>query len=231
MTRIALVGYGQMGRCIDSISDDVVTRIDPYAEGADHRKISAAALEGVDVCIEFSRPDAVVANLEQLLTLGIPVVVGTTGWEAQREVIRKQVEQSGSALLYGENFSLGVQAFVALVRQAAERFSAVGGYGIGGVEVHHERKLDRPSGTARVLEKAAASGGFNLEFSSIRCGEVYGTHTVLFSSAGDTVTMTHQAHTREGFARGAVAAADWLIGKTGMYHITEMLEEVSCVAL
>lgn len=243
MVTLALIGYGQMGQKIHQLAgDSVVATIDPVQPTATHRTLTAEAVADADVCIDFSHPSAVMDNIRFLVDHSKDFVVGTTGWETHEAEVRDWVVEAGIACVYAENFSLGVQTFLTLVEEAALRYSQLDGYDIAGVEVHHAKKADSPSGTGRVMAERVVNAwpeknhvltealdgrvdpqAFHL--ASLRCGAVPGTHSVVISSEADTITLTHQAHHREAWAKGAIVAAEWAHGRQGFYHVTSVLKE------
>jgi len=228
MLKIALIGYGKMGKMVEQMArnkgHDIVTIIDPIFKNLETERDS---LEKADVCIEFTRPSAVLENIQRTLRIGKPLVVGTTGWDNALDDVKRWVSESGTGLFYASNFSLGVNLFLKTVEKAAELFLTKGDYDVAGVEVHHRQKVDTPSGTAISVQKAVAAGSKrekeSIPFSSVRCGSVPGTHTVYFDSPSDTVTISHQARNREDFALGAVAAAEWIQNKKGVYTMEDLL--------
>ncbi len=185
------------------------------------------ALSGADVAIDFSVGGAVRENVAACLAAGAPLVVGTTGWQAQLPEVRQMVETQGGAMIYGANFSVGVNLFYRVVAQAAQLFSTVEGYEPFIEEAHHSRKKDAPSGTALKLRDLVADS-FPHEFTvtATRAGHIPGTHRVGFDCAADTVTLIHTARSREGFAAGALLAAQWIIGKQGVYEFPQVIDEI-----
>ncbi len=226
--KIAIVGYGKMGRMIERIATarghEIAARfdIDNNIGGAG---LTAESLAGVDAAIEFSTPDTVLENIQRLVALRVPTVVGTTGWSAKLEEVKRLVESNEAALVYGANFSIGVNLFYKLVRDAAALFAEYGDYDPFLVEAHHKFKKDAPSGTALVIadQIRESYGGRTPEAVSIRAGHIPGTHEVGFDSEADTITLTHMARSREGFAAGAVLAAEKIVGRRGMYEFPELL--------
>lgn len=225
---IALIGYGKMGKLLETIAvakgHAIIARIDPHLAT---KAITADLIAPADICIDFSRPDGAISNLRACAALGKNVVIGTTGWEAQRKEAEAIVADSGIGCLHSANFSLGVNLFMAIVAQAAQLIGPFDDYDVAGYECHHNQKLDAPSGTAKALTEVLLdhlSPKKAFEFASIRCGSIPGTHTILFDSASDTITLTHQARNREGFARGAITAAEWLQNKQGWYTLQDLLE-------
>lgn len=224
--KIALIGYGKMGRLIEKIAQElsyeVIAKIDP----AFSNQISLQTVGTADVCIDFTTPDSVVNNVRALAPLKKQLVIGTTGWEKDYKAVEKLVKEHGIGLIYDANFSIGMHCFLEIVETAAKQFGLMKGYDMVGVESHHRQKLDAPSGTAKALtEKIYEASGLQVPFTSIRCGSIPGTHTLIIDSPADTVTLTHTARSREGFARGALAAAEWVQGREGMYTVSAMVEE------
>jgi len=237
--KIGLFGYGKMGRAIEAIAQkqghEIVWRI-----GRDNRDAATPELlRQADVAIEFSRPDAAYANVMACLEAGVPVVSGTTDWLEQLADAEAWCAQHKGALIWASNFSVGVNLFFALNRYLAQLMDSRPEYRPSLTEIHHVHKLDAPSGTARTLAQdllalsqrlhdwrlsPAPAGATDLPITSVREGEVPGTHTVRWNSPVDEITIEHQAHSRTGFAAGAVLAAQWLIGKTGVYRMEDVLE-------
>ena len=195
------------------------------AENAGGIALREDSLREVDVVIDFTTPAAVVANIEACARARKNMVVGTTGWYAELDHVREIVFQHDAGFVYGANFSYGVNLFFEIAQIAADALK----HGFTGniEEIHHTHKKDAPSGTAvkiqQVVEQAA---GKKLEIASIREGDVPGTHTIKLESDVDTLTLTHAAKSRRGFAEGAVMAAEWLHGKTGFYDFREIFHEV-----
>lgn len=229
--KVALVGYGKMGRMVEKLAlargHQIIARI------SSDTSPEWTTVAQADVCIEFSRPEAVLKNLAKISQFGVNCVIGTTGWYEQLETARALVEKQGTGILYSPNFSVGIHLFLEIVQHAAKRISFFPDYAVGGVEYHHQQKLDTPSGTAQKIaaainqERPAAAP---LVFSSVRCGSFPGTHTVFFDSPIDTLTFTHEARSREGFADGALLAGEWLLGKKGLFTLEDYLKEkVKCL--
>lgn len=217
---IALIGYGKMGQMVGQTaarhSIDVVCIIDPL--GANRGR-----LEDADVCIEFSQPDAVVDNVRRCAAAKKPVVVGTTGWYDRIPDVRSIVEESGIGLIYGSNFSIGVNLMFKLVERAAELFKAFDMYDPFIEEAHHKFKKDAPSGTAISLRKIVERQyDEDVPTASTRAGYIPGTHTVGFDSEVDTLTITHTARSRAGFAEGAIVAAKWIENRQGFFEFPEI---------
>ncbi len=186
----------------------------------------AELLQGNDAAIDFSVADAVLANVTACARAGLPLVEGTTGWNKHESEVRKIVDEHDSALIYGANFSIGVNLFYGIVAHAAELFQRVPNYSPFIEEAHHSRKRDAPSGTALRLKDFLASVGYDPPISSTRAGHIPGTHRVGFDSVSDQITLTHTARSREGFAAGSLLAARWIKGKKGMYEFAGMVDEI-----
>ena len=225
---LAIVGYGRMGRLLEQLAPEygfaVALKLDEFnnVEGAG---MTPENFRGVDVAVEFSAPEAVVGNLERLAGLGVNVVVGTTGWLEQMERVRAVVERSGIGLVWSPNYAVGMNVFARLVEEAARLMAAEEDYGAWGWEIHHAAKKDAPSGTLLKLVETMRRAGYArvIDTGSNRAGRHPGTHEIGFDSAADTITLRHTARSREGFARGALKAARWVIGKKGFFHFSEVL--------
>jgi 4-hydroxy-tetrahydrodipicolinate reductase len=224
MNKLAIVGYGKMGRMIDSLASqydfEVQARIDI---GDDFQQA-----KGADVAIEFSVPDAVVGNVERLAPMGLPIVTGTTGWLKDMAHVKSVVEKHGSTLVWSPNFSVGVNVFQRLVHEAARLLADQPEYGAWAWEIHHDTKMDAPSGTLIKLVQEMKAGGYTRDISSSsnRAGRHPGTHEIGFDCAADTITLRHSARSREGFARGALKAAQWAIAnseKKGVFEFSDIL--------
>src|SRR2546421_8331339 len=187
----------------------------------------AESLRTCDVAIDFSIADTVPKDVEACARAGVPLVVGTTGWQSQLEQVRRVVEQYDGALIHGANFSIGVQLFYRIAARAAELFRNVDSYDPFIEEAHHKRKRDAPSGTAiKLHEIVSAKIGRDVPVSSTRAGYIPGTHQLGFDSAADQITITHEARSREGFAAGALLAAQWIVGHKGVYEFSEVFDEI-----
>ena len=219
--KLAIVGYGKMGRMIEAMAPEYGFEIHARIDVDD----DMAAAKGADVAIEFSTPDAAVGNVEGLAELGVPTVVGTTGWLAEMARVRAAVEASGTGLVWSPNFSIGVNVFSRLVREAAALLADEPQYGAWAWEIHHSTKKDAQSGTLIKLVNDMKSAGFErrIDISSNRAGAHPGTHEIGFDSAADTITLRHSARSREGFARGALKAAQWIPGKKGVFEFSDIL--------
>lgn len=219
--KLAIVGYGKMGRMIETLAPEYGFAIHARIDVNDDLKIA----QGADVAIEFSTPDTVVRNVERLAAMGVPVVVGTTGWMAGMDRVRAAIEASGSALVWSPNFSIGVNVFSRLVKEAARLLANEPQYGAWAWEVHHSTKKDPRSGTMIKLVNDMENAGYDriIDVSSNRAGAHPGTHEIGFDSAADTITLRHSARSREGFARGALKAAQWIPGKQGVFEFSDVL--------
>ena len=214
---LAIVGYGKMGRLIEQLGPeygfDVRAKFDSRnnLHGAG---LTPATLNGVDVAVEFSTPDAVAENIRQLAAAGVNVAVGTTGWIGHLPLARQAVTQNGTGLVWAPNFSVGVNLFMQVVAHTAALF-AKQEYDAWGWEIHHGAKKDAPSGTLRKLAGEMRASGYErcVNLSAKRVGAYPGTHEIGFDSLAGTITLRHTARSREGFARGALRAARWVAGK------------------
>jgi 4-hydroxy-tetrahydrodipicolinate reductase len=215
MSNLAIIGYGKMGRMIDQLAPEygftVSARVDI---GRDE------PLDNADVAIEFSTPAAVLANIKKLATRRIPAVVGTTGWIEHLEEAKRLVAENDAALIWSPNFSIGVNVFQRVIAEAARLLKDQKEYGAWAWEIHHITKKDAPSGTMLKLVETMKNAGYarEIDVSSNRAGAHPGTHEIGFDSAADTITLRHAARSREGFARGALKAAQWIVGRKGFYE-------------
>lgn len=221
--KLALLGYGKMGRMVEQAAGregvEVVAILDPVS-GA------RGSLGDADVCIDFTEPSAVIENIKAAAAARVAMVVGTTGWYAQLEEARGLVEASGIGLVYGSNFSVGVNLMFKITQYAAELFSRFPLHDPFIEEAHHKFKKDAPSGTAVFLKRIVESQ-YNREAptSSTRAGYIPGRHVVGFDSEADTLTIAHTARSRAGFVEGALLAARWIAGRKGFYEFSEIIEE------
>ena len=228
--KIALIGYGAMGQLVGRLAieqgHEVALTLD--GEDADRRVDDLAkALRGCDVAIDFSIADTVPKNAEACALAGVPIVVGTTGWLAQLPEVQRVVSNHDGALIYGANFSVGVQVFYRIAARAAELFRDLDSYDGFIEEAHHKRKRDAPSGTAIQLHKIVAEKlGHEVPVASTRAGYIPGTHRLGFDSAADQITLTHEARSREGFAAGALVAACWIVGRKGVFEFSEVFDQI-----
>lgn len=222
--KIALFGYGKMGKLVEksacakghSISA-IFTRENP---------VSAPLLQEADIAIDFSNSESILDHLSICLSEEKPFVIGTTGWEDRLDEAQEHVEKRKGSCLYAPNFSIGFYLFQQTIRYAASLFQHFQEYDVCGIESHHKEKKDKPSGTAKALTEDILKflpRASDFSFSSIRCGQMPGTHTLQFDSAADTVIMTHQARNREGFASGAILASEWLLNRKGFFTLDDMM--------
>jgi 4-hydroxy-tetrahydrodipicolinate reductase len=227
MRNLAIVGYGKMGRLIEHFAPEydfaVTLKLDEF-NNANGEGITAESFRDVDVAIDFSIPQAVPANAESIAKLGVNLVIGTTGWLKQLEAVKQVIDAYGTGLVWSPNFSIGVNAFFKLVAEAARLMAKEGDYGAWAWEIHHAAKKDAPSGTLLKLVDEMRDAGYArlIDVSANRAGAIPGTHEIGFDSAADTITLRHTARNREGFARGALKAAQWVIGKKGFYEFGEI---------
>lgn len=229
--KIALFGYGKMGKMIEQIAQDrghtIVAKIDDASQNIDYSTI--------DVAIDFSTPEAAFQNITNCFNNNVPVISGTTGWLENFSEAVRICEQKKSAFIYASNFSLGVNIFFELNKHLAQMMSELNQYKVSLEEIHHTQKVDAPSGTAITLAegiienssyenwKLDESGDKTIPIKSIREGMIPGTHTISYNSSVDTIEIKHEAHNREGFALGAVIAAEWIQGKTGVFTMKDVL--------
>jgi 4-hydroxy-tetrahydrodipicolinate reductase len=225
---LAIVGYGKMGQLIEQLAAGygftVLLKLDEF-NNVDYAGITKENFAGVDVAVEFSTPETVVENVERIASLGVNLVVGATGWGRDLERVRTAVERGGAGLVWSPNFSVGVNVFSRLVAEAARLLAREEDYGAWAWEIHHSTKKDAPSGTLLKLVDGMRRAGFErpVDTSSNRAGRHPGTHEIGFDSNADTITLRHVARSREGFARGALKAAQWIAGRKGMYEFSEIL--------
>jgi 4-hydroxy-tetrahydrodipicolinate reductase len=221
MNQLAIVGYGKMGRLIEQLAPEYGFAIQARIDLGDDFKQAA----GADAAVEFTMPDAVESNVAKLAELRVPVAVGTTGWLANLDRVRASVERHGAGMVWSPNFSIGVNVFSRLVREAARLLANEPQYGAWAWEIHHHTKKDAPSGTLIKLIDDMRAGGYTraIDASSNRSGAHPGTHEIGFDSAADTITLRHSARSREGFARGALKAAQWIVGKKGVFEFQDVL--------
>ena len=217
--------------------------IDPNDNNANYREINEKSMSNVDVCIDFTNPSAVIGNISKISKFRKNIVVGTTGWYDKISEAKNIVKNSKTGLVYASNFSIGVNVFFKIIENAAKIFNKIDDYDIYGYELHHNKKIDSPSGTAKTIgeiliknikrknkllfEKIDRKIEPNeLHFASVRAGFIPGTHVVGFDSSADTIELKHAARNREGFASGAIMAAQWIQNKKGFYNIDDLLGEI-----
>lgn len=231
--KVGIIGYGKMGKMVEKAAIEKghgITIIKKDEKINDH----------ADVYIDFTQPESVVKNLQRVASMKKPLVIGTTGWYDQLSEVKKIVEKYQIGCVYSPNFSIGVHLFMQLVEEAAKLFGPFDQYDVAGFEMHHNQKTDCPSGTAKQLaeillkhipRKKKVIGNIDdrkieadeLHFPAVRVGNIPGTHQITFDSPADTITLTHTARNREGFARGAITAAELILDKKGLFHLQELL--------
>jgi 4-hydroxy-tetrahydrodipicolinate reductase len=221
--RLAIVGYGKMGRLVEQFAPEygfeVALKLDEF-NNANFEGVTPKNFRGVDVAVDFSIPAAVARNVESIAALGVSMVIGTTGWQEGMDAVRAAVERNGIGLVWSPNFSIGVNAFFRVVAEAARILSEEPDYGAWAWEIHHATKKDAPSGTLLKLVEEMRNAGYTrpIDVSSNRAGKHPGTHEIGFDSGADTITLRHTARSREGFARGALRAAQWVVGRKGFFE-------------
>ena len=247
---ITIIGYGKMGRMIERIAKErghnISAIIDPYATDATtttmiHKTITTETINSTDVCIDFSTPESAINNIEKISALGKDVVVGTTGWYEDIDRVKSIIASSDNGIIYSGNFSIGMNLFIRIVANASKMFDKTDAYDPYIYELHHNQKRDSPSGTAEMIARAIIDNTKKqkmtaeildrrinpeeLHVVSVRAGNIPGTHVVGFDSAADTIELKHTARSREGFALGAVMAAEFIIGKKGVFTMDDLLEK------
>lgn len=229
--RLALVGYGRMGRLVEELAPahgfEVVLKLDEF-NNQRAAGVTSENFAGVDVAIDFSMPDVVAENAVRIAELGVPLAIGTTGWLDQLDRVRAAVERHGAALVYGANFSIGVNAFYRIVAAAAQAFAAQPDYDAFLYEAHHKYKKDAPSGTALRLLDAMQEAGYarQIDVATQRSGQFPGIHEIGFDSAADTIRVSHTARSRVGFASGALKAARWIMGQRGVHEFSQVWDRL-----
>lgn len=225
--RVAIIGDGKMGQAAAQLATargwTITARLGRHdnKEGAG---ITKAALGNPDVIVEFTQPSAAVANIRAALAAGLPIVCGTSGWYDELPVVRELVERHQGSLFWAANFSVGANLLTALAREAGRRLRAHPQFQAHIVETHHGAKRDAPSGTAIVLEEALRDGLHKATpITSVRVGSVPGEHVLVVDGAFEQLTLRHEARDRRVFAEGALIAADWLVGRTGTFTMTDLL--------
>ena len=225
---VAIIGDGKMGQAIRQLAVERgwrVTAVVGERESADGVGISKVSLGEPDVAVEFTQPSAAVPNVMAGLRAKVPVVVGTTGWYDSLPEVTRVATETGTPLLWSPNFSLGVNVLIEVSRYAAKLMSALEDFDAHIVETHHSRKKDAPSGTAIAIAKAASDALERpIPTTSVRTGSVPGTHELIFDAAFEQLAITHTARDRRVFAEGALKAADWLVGKRGVFTMRDVLE-------
>ena len=235
--KIALIGYGKMGKAIEEIAVDNGHKIILKINDENPAELNAFNLQKCDVAIEFTNPASAIENMRTCITAGVPVVCGSTGWVAQEEEIKKYCTQHNGALLYSSNFSIGVNIFFEINTQLAALMAKQKDYNVGIEETHHTQKKDAPSGTAitiaqQIISKRSdknnwtinTAGSDEILIESKRIDPAPGTHHVKYSSEIDDIEIIHTAHSRKGFAKGAVIAAEFIVGKKGIFTMSDVLK-------
>ena len=229
MTRtLAIIGDGKMGQAIRQLALDKgwqVSAVIGERESAEGVGISRQSLGEPDVAVEFTQPSAAVANATACLRASVPVVIGTTGWYESLPEITRVAKETGTALLWSPNFSLGVNVMIEVARYAASLMQNLEDFDAHIIETHHARKKDAPSGTAIAIAKAASDALERpIPTTSIRTGSVPGTHELVFDGSFERLSIVHEARDRRVFAEGALRAADWLVGKQGVFTMRDVLQ-------
>ena len=235
--KLALIGYGKMGKTIEQTALQRGHQIVCIIDADNQHDFRSPQFAQADAAIEFTTPTAAIDNYRRAWQIGIPVVSGTTGWTAQLSDIQHEIATNGYTLFWSSNFSLGVNIFMELNRHLAKLMNAFPNYAPSMTEIHHTEKKDAPSGTAITLAEdllaqldrkttwclGQATHPDELPIAAIREGQVPGTHTIRYDSPEDTITITHEAKNRQGFALGAVLAAEFIIGKKGFFTMHDLL--------
>lgn len=242
---IVLLGYGKMGQLIEKFALKRGHEVTLIVDENNRESIRPEDLQDADVAIDFSTPNAALSNIALCFDANLPIVVGTTGWYEHLDEVRANCQSNQQSLLYGSNFSIGVNIFFHVNRLLAKAIAPYKQYDVQVEEIHHIHKLDAPSGTAITIAEGIIENNDSktswvnelvgsteelipkkdeLLIESLRIEEVPGTHTVLYSSEVDQIEFKHTAHNRDGFALGAVVAAEWLKGKKGFYQVTDIFD-------
>jgi 4-hydroxy-tetrahydrodipicolinate reductase len=227
MPELAIVGYGKMGKLVERLAPEygfaVTLKLDEFNNAA-FEGLTPENFRGIDMAIDFSIPSAVLGNVGRIAALGVNMVIGTTGWLEHLDAVKGAVDRHGIGLVWSPNYSVGVNAFFHLVAEAARLLAAQPEYGAWAWEIHHSTKKDAPSGTLLKLVDEMKRAGYarQIDVGSNRAGTHPGTHEIGFDSSADTITLRHTARSREGFARGALKAARWLVGKKGFHEFSEI---------
>lgn len=228
--KVAIIGDGKMGKTLAAMAKErgwTVTTVLGEKENPEGSGITRDSLKGADVAIEFTEPKSAVRNIRACVAAGCPVVVGTTGWYDSLDAVTTEVQRANGTLLWAANFSIGIQIFLDLARRAGSLAAGIEGWEAHIVETHHSAKKDTPSGTAIVLEQAAREGlGRQVPITSVRTGSVPGTHELILDSSSEQLSITHTVRDRAVFAAGALAAADWLVGRHGVFTMRDFLSGV-----
>lgn len=244
--KLALLGYGRMGREVEAAAlrrgHEIAVKLD-IDDNVGGAGMVAETFAGVDAAVDFTHADAVLENVAGATLLGVPLVIGTTGWDDRLEEVRALVQSNGGAVVYGSNLSVGANLFFRVVAHAARLFDPFDEYDPWVFEHHHRLKVDAPSGTALRLARlitdassrkdtlqagnpAGAISQTALHVASLRAGTAFGEHRVGFDGAADLIELTHTARGRQGFADGAVLAAEWIVGRQGMFAFDDVLDDI-----
>jgi 4-hydroxy-tetrahydrodipicolinate reductase len=225
--KLLVLGRGKTGALVAEVARDRGHEVRSLGsqDNPDGRGLTLEVLKQADVVIDFTTPQAVLPNVIRCAEARVPIVVGTTGWHQYLAKVGELVQARNSALLYGSNFSVGMNFFFKAIRAIAPILKQ--GYRGNIVERHHVHKKDKPSGTAVTLQNILESGsGMKVEVASVREGDTVGMHLVMLDSVNDTILLTHDAKSRIGFAEGAVRAAEWLQGRTGFYEFPDIVDQL-----
>jgi 4-hydroxy-tetrahydrodipicolinate reductase len=225
--KILVLGRGKTGALVAEVAQERQHQVRSLAsqENQDGRALTPATLREIDAAIDFTTPHAAIPNIIRCVEAGIPVVVGTTGWYQHMDKVRELVNERKAAVLYGSNFSIGMNFFFKAVQAVAPILKH--NYRGSIVERHHVHKKDKPSGSAVTIQRLLESNsGEKVEVASVREGETVGMHLLMLDSANDTILFTHDAKSRLGFAEGAVRAAEWIKGKTGLYEFPDIVDQI-----
>lgn len=228
--RVAIIGAGQMGRTLVQLAPARGFRVTALVDAAQNpggKGITRAALNGADVVVEFTEPAAAVANIEAVMATGVPLVVGTTGWYDELPRIREVAAQRLATLFVAPNFAVGIAVFARIAARAAQALAPLRSFDAHIVETHHAAKKDAPSGTGAMLRDVVArSLARDVPVTSIRTGSVPGTHALLFDAPFEQIRLVHEARDRTVFADGALLAARWIIGRTGVFGMDDLLDSM-----
>ncbi len=225
--KVLLLGRGKTGALVAEVAQERGHEVRTLAsqDNQDGRGLTDELLRHIDVAIDFTTPHAVIPNIIRCVEAKVPIVVGTTGWYQHLDRVRELVKERQAALLYGSNFSVGMNFFFKAIKTIAPALNK--GYKASIVERHYVHKKDKPSGTAITLQKILESGSDQkVEIASVREGETVGMHLVMVDSEHDTILLTHDAKSRLGFAEGAVKAAEWIVGKTGFFEFPDIVDQL-----
>lgn len=241
--KIALIGYGKMGKAVEDVLKETPNEVVSVSFKNGDSKLDLSGIKKADVAIDFTSPEIILENIEKVLKVGISIVVGTSGWYQDIPKVKKMVSKYKGSLVYGANFSIGANIFFETVRYATSMLAKFD-YDVAGLEMHHKGKKDSPSGTAKKLsdiimgnmksKRKLQTGSLNrqieageLHFVSLRAGRYFGRHEIYFDSPADEIKLTHEAHNRLGFAKGAIFAAEFVKNKKGFYSFEDIfLKEV-----